>query len=347
MAGYRRAMATSRMDKNSIFFRFASEGNAVEKVDFHGREIAVGDLRQQIADMKRLSKLDLVIVNEATNEVYLRDGIMLSRNMSVTVRRTPVHSSRKPAVVHVENTDVWARHVYSQESSAANKKPEAHPFQQRPCPPEYLCPLCEDLFDDPSIARCCGRSACSACFSSRQGENCPLCSRPKSEDTHIPNPRLGDIIASLNVDYFEMLGPRGRQRQTNQVIGPGGTGGRMSSGQVQAVPVDHHNGRAPGTTVASTAGPPLSLVASGPPGHFGVPLPGVTIRPCMLTPEQFHAWQHSLRGGSVAARSRSEGGRTRRHDRHRDRRRRERSSGAEGDLRTTESGQRQEKRKRT
>ena len=93
---------------------------------FYGKEIAVGDLRHSIAEMKKLPKasrsletcsdcqVDLQIVNGSTgeagfktsehgfSEVYPRDGHLLSRNVIVTVRRTPIQTQKRPQVLNLE-----------------------------------------------------------------------------------------------------------------------------------------------------------------------------------------------------------------------------------------------------
>eukprot|EP00913_Durusdinium_trenchii_P031625 g29615.t1 len=98
----------SKLDKNAVYFKFAHEGHALEKVEFYGKEIAVGDLRHSIAEMKKLPKVDLQILNESTGEVYARDGHLLSRNIIVTVRRTPIQTQKKPSVLNLEGADLFA-----------------------------------------------------------------------------------------------------------------------------------------------------------------------------------------------------------------------------------------------
>eukprot|EP00930_Biecheleria_cincta_P062584 TRINITY_DN48037_c0_g1_i1.p1 TRINITY_DN48037_c0_g1~~TRINITY_DN48037_c0_g1_i1.p1 ORF type:complete len:292 (+),score=63.48 TRINITY_DN48037_c0_g1_i1:119-994(+) len=196
-------MTNSKLNKNSVFFRFASEGSTLEKVEFYGKEIAVGDLRHTIAERKKLNKVDLEIINEKTNEVFSRDGHLLQRNIIVTVRRTPVQTQKKPTVVQIEDTDPWAKMEATTVKVEEEKPP---PPEERPaCPPEYLCPLCTGIFESPSIARCCGRSACGRCFAERSLENCPLCGRPCAEEQKpIPNLRLAAVVDALDVDYFDL-----------------------------------------------------------------------------------------------------------------------------------------------
>uniref|UniRef100_A0A7S2DD23 RING-type domain-containing protein n=1 Tax=Alexandrium andersonii TaxID=327968 RepID=A0A7S2DD23_9DINO len=227
---------------------------------------------------------------------------MLSKNVSVTVRRTPPQNSKKPSVLHLESTDVWS----SMPAPVETKKEETPaPARRRSlCPPEYLCPLCADIFDDPEIARCCGRSACRRCFKQRQGDACPLCTRPWAEETTpIRNPRLADSVASLDLEYFILPSElRGRSPSPGDVKKEESTEGLGEEGA--AAPITAQ----PASVVAT--GLPAAAVNS-PPGAFGPPAPGpsaptflgpppalppgVTVRPCMLTPEQFHAWQQSIR----------------------------------------------------
>ena len=41
-------------------------------------------------------------------EVYSRDGHLLSRNVIVTVRRTPIQTQKRPQVLNLEGADVFA-----------------------------------------------------------------------------------------------------------------------------------------------------------------------------------------------------------------------------------------------
>eukprot|EP00933_Yihiella_yeosuensis_P016024 TRINITY_DN13836_c0_g1_i3.p1 TRINITY_DN13836_c0_g1~~TRINITY_DN13836_c0_g1_i3.p1 ORF type:complete len:300 (-),score=57.54 TRINITY_DN13836_c0_g1_i3:12-911(-) len=283
----------SKLDKNNVYFRFAHENNGVEKITFYGKEIAVGDLRQAIAEKKHVPKIDLVLVNESTKEVYERDGAMVSRNVSILVRRTPVQTKNKslPAVVHVGGHDAWANMPAEPLPKKKEELPPPPPDKKSPCPPEYLCPVCRCLFKGPSIAPCCGRSACASCFKEGGESSCPLCSRELAEHQQpIPNKRLADIVASLDLDYFEIPGA-----------------------SQQAAPV--------------ALAAPVAPAPAAPWPHAALPPPSaMTVRPCMLSPEQFHAWQQSIRADVKGDRNRS-----RRKHRHRsgsrdssDERRRER-----------------------
>ncbi|CAJ1336896.1 unnamed protein product [Effrenium voratum] len=214
----------SKLDKNVVYFRFAHEGQALEKVEFYGKEIAVGDLRHTIAEMKKLPKVDLQIMNETTGEVYARDGHLLHRNVIVTVRRTPVQTQKRAQVLNLEGADIFAP-VKKAKKAAKVVEPEV-PEQKAPCPPEYLCPVCRGLFEDPAIARCCGRSACAVCFKEHSSGFCPLCSR-EEEQKPLPNPRLAEIIGSLNLDYFEL--PSVTVARQAAARGPGGCGNPLSA----------------------------------------------------------------------------------------------------------------------
>jgi len=286
-------MPTSRLDRNSVFFRFASEGNVVEKVEFSGHEIAVGDLKQAIAERKSLPKFDLVLVNEATNEVYERDGAMLLRNVRVTVRRTPLQNSRKSAVVTLDGEDVWDK--IQEKPSEKQEARIVEPIQRRACPAAYLCPLCCNIFKNPSIARCCGRSACSTCFADGNGDSCPLCSKQWVEETKpIHNPRLADSVASLNLEYFILPKDAATKVESSEPhergLQPVSAGPPVLSPSVA------------GPGLVPTAAPP-SQPPWLPPGLLP---PGATLRPCMLTPEQFHAWQRSLKRDCDASSNESE-----------------------------------------
>ncbi|CAJ1336895.1 unnamed protein product [Effrenium voratum] len=275
----------SKLDKNVVYFRFAHEGQALEKVEFYGKEIAVGDLRHTIAEMKKLPKVDLQIMNETTGEVYARDGHLLHRNVIVTVRRTPVQTQKRAQVLNLEGADIFAP-VKKAKKAAKVVEPEV-PEQKAPCPPEYLCPVCRGLFEDPAIARCCGRSACAVCFKEHSSGFCPLCSR-EEEQKPLPNPRLAEIIGSLNLDYFEL---------------PSVTVARQAAARGADLSAKKAAAKAP--VAAATPSPPQAQavpVASVPMSQAGPfdavsPSPaqaGVTYVPCMLSPEQFHAWQSLL-----------------------------------------------------
>mmetsp|Transcript_120392 Transcript_120392/g.347969 ORF Transcript_120392/g.347969 Transcript_120392/m.347969 type:complete len:301 (-) Transcript_120392:107-1009(-) len=265
-------------DRNSIFFRFASEGEALEKVEFIGKDIAVGDLRQAIAERKNLSKLDIELVNEANGEVYEKGGKLLPRNTIVTVRRTPVRPGKlaKQSVLHLENVDAWAAARKGLPSKTA-VPPE--PIQKRPFPAEYICPVCNDIFNSPSIARCCGRSACAACFERRRGAACPLCSREWVEDAMpIPNRSLAASVASLNLDYFVLPSEA-----------------RAAAEAARAPPPPPS---APNAGVADFG-------RSMPPCMVPQAQQGVIMRPCMLSPEEFFMWQQALREGDFSSSSSS------------------------------------------
>lgn len=302
-------MTGSRVDRNSVFFRFASEGHVLETIEFYGKEIAVGDLKQQIAEKKNLLKSDLVLVNDMTKEVYARDGAMVARNVSVTVRRTPVLKGKKPLVV-VEDLDAPAKPA---------KRVRALPnlevrtaVERKPCPPTYLCPLCKDIFDNPHIARCCGRSACGHCVR-EWVEECPLCKKPWTEMSQpIKNLRLAEIVSSLDLDYFELPEhSRFRLAQEDKVLAapPLQSSAAPEGSSVQL------GARSPAASSAAKAESlspepdpleePLPGPAGGhpftppparswPPPMQPPPVPGMVVLPSMLTPEQFHAWQQSL-----------------------------------------------------
>merc|ERR1712106_280300 len=91
---------------------------------------------------------------------------------------------------------------------ARKKRKETAPIKRVACPPEYLCPLCKGMYDNPCIARCCGRSACFNCFEVQPDEvYCPLCSKAFTDDnTPIPNRSLFETVESLNLDYFDVPG---------------------------------------------------------------------------------------------------------------------------------------------
>mmetsp|Transcript_107681 Transcript_107681/g.195947 ORF Transcript_107681/g.195947 Transcript_107681/m.195947 type:complete len:368 (+) Transcript_107681:29-1132(+) len=293
-------MAVALLEKNSVFFRFSSDG-IVEKVEFHGREIAVGDLKQAIADRKNLPKYDLVLVNEATNETYNREGHLLRKNTSVTVRRMPPQSLKKPTLAVVEHRDIWKKMTPVHDLEAPEERPDA--IEKQAFPPAYLCPLCRDIFENPCIARCCGRSACFSCFEEQKGNDCPLCRRPFSEETQpIPNPRLADTVSSLNLDYFEL--PKTRERQEEERATKGMSQRVASRARAGAEPVAVLNPGAlqtPWTIPSPLPSPcpspfswPPSSPASPPPSPLPGPPAGPALQPCMLTPEQFHLWQQSI-----------------------------------------------------
>eukprot|EP00927_Polykrikos_kofoidii_P009563 TRINITY_DN13994_c0_g1_i2.p1 TRINITY_DN13994_c0_g1~~TRINITY_DN13994_c0_g1_i2.p1 ORF type:complete len:370 (+),score=40.72 TRINITY_DN13994_c0_g1_i2:49-1110(+) len=209
-------MAAALRERNSIFFRFASDKKTIEKVEFDGRQISVGDLKREIAEKKKLPQVDLVLFNEATNQPYTKDGALLHRNTTITVKRTPPQSSRKPSVIHIEHEDVWSRMTEPQKIKSEDVKVEH--VKRNPIPKAFLCHLCGDLFNDPSIARCCGRSACFECFKTKAEKTertagdlatdapvaaCPLCFEKWTQDgMPIRNRSLANSVAALDLDYF-------------------------------------------------------------------------------------------------------------------------------------------------
>jgi len=270
----------SKLDKNAVYFKFAHEGSTLEKVEFYGKEIAVGDLRHTIAEMKKLPKVDLQILNDSTGEVYARDGHLLKRNIIVTVRRTPIQTQKKPQILNLEGADIFAP-LKKKPKVVKKVEPEVPPEQKAPCPPEYLCPLCRGIFENPAIARCCGRSACSSCFEEQTNGACPLCARPSAEEEKpLPNPRLAEIVGSLNLDFFQLPAKTVARQAAAQ--GPPKT-------EVPAVPAVPVVAAVPAVAPAVVSVAPM--VAQVPPQAPA----GVTLVPCMLSPEQFHAWQQSLK----------------------------------------------------
>mmetsp|Transcript_30854 Transcript_30854/g.71269 ORF Transcript_30854/g.71269 Transcript_30854/m.71269 type:complete len:294 (+) Transcript_30854:35-916(+) len=288
----------SKLDKNVVYYRFAHKSQVLEKIEFYSKEIAVGDLRQTIAEKQKLPKVDVQIINESTGEVYIRDGHLLSPNVIVTVRRTPIQTQKKPAVLNLEGTDLLK--PVKRHRVAPQPQPEPEPLQKAPCPAEYLCPLCRGLFENPRIARCCGRSACARCFEERPPSSCPLCQRHREEDEQpLPNPRLADIIASLNLDFFEL--PRITVERQAAAL-RGGAPPPASAPSPQPTPPTPQVAALPQPAVQYTLPPPADVAAV----------------PTMMSKEQFHAWQQSLMT------AKSERGR------NRDRRRRRRRSGSSG-----------------
>eukprot|EP00928_Gymnodinium_smaydae_P092476 TRINITY_DN7635_c0_g2_i3.p1 TRINITY_DN7635_c0_g2~~TRINITY_DN7635_c0_g2_i3.p1 ORF type:complete len:386 (-),score=70.58 TRINITY_DN7635_c0_g2_i3:20-1177(-) len=292
------------IEKNSVFFRFASNASAVEKVEFSGREIAVGDLKQAIASKKGLQRLDLILVNERTNEVYKKEGAMLQRNITVTVKRTPPQIAKKPTVLQVEHDeDLWAK---MEAAKNVKKEEEAPTIHRRPLPAEYMCPLCRDIFEDPAIARCCGRSACTRCFAGEERDGpedgaavvdveslgtCRLCQAVWTEETKpIPNPRMAEIVASLDLDYFilpkEATAQRAAARAAaaasrhpaeGSAAAAAATGAAASTATASArggagaaaAPVSRLPGEAPSGWRPPP--PPPAMLAPPSPGHLGIP----------------------------------------------------------------------------
>lgn len=193
------------LEKSSIFFRFGCDVGT-EKVEFYGREIAVCDLKQAIAERYKFSKYDLSLLNDSTNEPYARESTLLPKNITVVVKRTPVQSIKEP-VLHLEGANIWSNF---EKAKPVKKKKVVAPIKRVACPPEYLCPLCKEMYDNPCIARCCGRSACFNCFEVQPDElHCPLCGKTVTDETTpIPNPKLFDTVASLNLEYFDLPGGR-------------------------------------------------------------------------------------------------------------------------------------------
>mmetsp|Transcript_58195 Transcript_58195/g.125815 ORF Transcript_58195/g.125815 Transcript_58195/m.125815 type:complete len:334 (+) Transcript_58195:128-1129(+) len=330
-------MTLALYEKNCIFFRFASDAT-LEKIDFEGREIAVGDLKQAIADRKCLPRFDLVILNEATNEVYVKDGAMLGKNMTVRVRRTPLLNSKKPSVLHVDNVDIWSKR--SAEGQVKEEKVQA-PIQRRACPLEYLCPLCRQMFDDPCIARCCGKSACAGCFAARaeraETEECPLCGKQGDNGKPIPNPRLADCVASLDLSYFILPGEEEAARAAKKAEEAKAAEARRRSGPPPQLPNFW------GSLPPSPWGMPHPASPHAGQGH-GVP----ALHKVALTKEQFEAWQRSV----ADADSESDSTRNRRRGRRREKvdkkskhakRKRRRSGGSESG---SEDGEKRKSKRR-
>mmetsp|Transcript_46845 Transcript_46845/g.109381 ORF Transcript_46845/g.109381 Transcript_46845/m.109381 type:complete len:301 (+) Transcript_46845:26-928(+) len=293
------SLRRSKLDKNSVYYRFAHKSQVLEKIEFYGKEIAIGDLRHTIAEKQKLPKVDLQILNESTGEVYTRDGHLLRPNVIVTVRRTPIQTQKKPAVLNLEGADILSR--VKRAKIAPQPKPEPVPEEKAPCPPEYLCSLCTGLFENPSIAPCCGRSACLHCFEAQPTMICPLCKRQRAEDEKpLPNPRLADIIASLNLDFFEL---------------PAVTVARQAAAVRAAA--QSPAATAPATTVPPALAPPVETVPAvpvqAPVSTPPAPPANGMVMPAMLSKEQFYAWQQSL----MMAKSRKDGNRDRRRRRRR------------------------------
>lgn len=184
------------------------------------------------------------------------------------------------------------------------------PIQRVACPAEYLCPLCKEMYDNPCIARCCGRSACFNCFEVQLDETrCPLCSKlVTNETTPIPNRILFDTVASLNLDYFDL--PGGKVPQS--VKGPEVVDLDSEPEEQPAAPGAPSPQAAPAAaTFTVTPGPglpPPELLARAWSGDL-LPVPPCSPPPfptagppgmqaCMLSAEQFHSWQQSLQNDS-------------------------------------------------
>merc|ERR1719491_25630 len=228
--------------------------------------------------------------------------------MSVTVKRMPPQSLKKPTLAVVEHSDVWKK-MTPVHNLEASEEPEDS-IQKQPLPPQYMCPLCKDIFGNPFIAGCCGRSACFTCFQERAGNDCPFCTSAFSDVTKpIPNPRLADTVASLNLDYFEL--PKSKERlalqrhaekeamQMHRDAAEGDTGAEPVLLNPGALPT-------PWTTPSPCPSPfswPPSSPASPPPSPGpGGPV-GVALHPVAMTPEQFHLWQQLARDRSESSSS--------------------------------------------
>jgi len=233
--------------------------------------------------------------------------------------------SQKEPVLHLEGANIWSN---LEKVKPAKKKKPAAPIKRVACPPEYLCPLCKEMYDNPCIARCCGRSACFNCFEVQPDEvHCPLCKKPFSDETTpIPNPKLFDTVASLNLEYFDLPGGKVPQLPTRgaEVVdldpeekiaevkppepveiptekppvrsalpGPGLPPpellARAWSGNMLPVP--------PASPTAFPWSPPPSPL---PPHSPMAGPPGASFQPCMLSAEQFRLWQQSLQEASYS-----------------------------------------------
>lgn len=257
-------------ERNWVFFRFFSDAT-LDRFEFHGREISIGDLKQGIAEKKDLPRFDLVLVNEATNVEYTRDGAMLPRNTSVIVRRTPPQNPKKHAVVHLVATDIWSQEAVIDIPDDDEDQKKA-PIVKRPIHPEYLCSLCQNLYVKPRIAKCCGRSACEACFEPHL--ECPLCQQEWDmghlEET-VPNQQLAGTVAKLNMDYFELPGEAKPLLALEDGVKPEGAKLELKNEP----------------SVSSTAS---AAASSCPPALDHAPIPEAR----MLPPEEFYAWQQAL-----------------------------------------------------
>lgn len=251
-------MGMAAQELSVVFFKFQST-DTVEKIEFLGREIAVGDLKQAIAEKKTLPRYDIVLVNDATKEVYARDGAMLIRGTSVTVRRQPPPNKKRPRFVEIENNDIWNR----EPKPEPKKEPEPEaPVQRRPCPEEYLCPLCRRIFRDPSIARCCGRSACSECLrQAPEAVACPLCKSPWAADGEhfVANQCLAETVGSLDLEYFILPQPKASSEDLTLL-------------SVRKAPVQVWGPQLPSAPAPPAAPPP----------------------PGMLSQKEFQLWQQSM-----------------------------------------------------
>lgn len=262
------------LERNFVFYRFSSDVTAVEKMEFDGREISVGDLKQAIADAKGLSKFDLVIENEATSQPYVRDGQMISRNANVIVRRMPPVNPKKGSVIGVVLNDIWSADAVIEIGSDDEDDRPAMPVQD--CPPEYLCPLCDNVYQQPRIAKCCGRSACTKCF--EEHLDCPLCKADwdmeYTEET-VLNRRLAESVNNLNLEYFRL---------------PGQSKG--DSGEPDPAKIELKDEEKTKLEMKEESSGQILALENG--GVEGVP-PGGGAPTRMLPPEEFFAWQQALK----------------------------------------------------
>eukprot|EP00913_Durusdinium_trenchii_P031624 g29614.t1 len=108
---------------------------------------------------------------------------------------------------------------------------------------------------------------------------CPLCTRQLlEEEKPLPNPRLAEIVASLNLDFFQLP----QKTVARQAAGRGPPKTEAPSA-VPAPPLAHEEVPHPSTSTPA-------------------PIAGATLVPCMLSPEQFHAWQQSLLQSNIGVR---------------------------------------------
>ena len=77
-------------------------------------------------------------------------------------------------------------------------------FVEQPVDGHFLCPICHDVFDDPSCFTGCGHSFCTDClqqYESSGGSSCPTCRHPASNatTTHGKNVTLNYVLQELQV----------------------------------------------------------------------------------------------------------------------------------------------------
>jgi len=263
----------------------------------------------------------LVLSNAYTNETYTRDGTLLPKNITINVKRTPVQSIKKPTLF-MEGANIWSD--VTKAKVVKKKRKPAAPIQRSACPPEYLCPLCSEVYDNPCIAICCGRSACFSCFEVHPGKLCPLCGKPFDASSTVPNPKLADSVASLNMDYFVL--PGGKMPQS---VKPPEVVDLDPEEKPPKVELPKEEQGPPNTAVGMTEPglPPPELVAQNWSGDLWLPVPpcspsvpcspspfpwspppsplppgspGGAMQPCMLSAEQFLIWQQSLQDSSYS-----------------------------------------------